>query len=166
MINSTLQNNGRINILNHVDDQFNFADKIPIKETSNYNSALRGMWNDTPLSILFFSKENIELLQTSIKKGVYEKSNQQYVIGNQNEDELKIIMRSIFLQNAHNLPYDITKQIKELNTLVLKYAVKQIYEAAISYMKYKQDVSNPLIISSHPVNASNKGNTLELKPFV
>lgn len=158
--------NGRINILGENSHQFEFADKIPLKETTCYNTALRGSWTDTPLSTLFFSKENIELLQNSIKRGVYELSKQQYVIGNQNCDELKIIMRSIYFQESRNLPNDITSQIKGLNTKVVNYSVRQIYDAAIAYIKYKRDVSNAPTIPQHPVNSSNKGKTLELAPFV
>tara|TARA_Y100001980_G_C14503698_1_gene279444 strand:- start:396 stop:896 length:501 start_codon:yes stop_codon:yes gene_type:complete len=158
--------NGRINIMGENGHQFQFADKIPVKEITSYNSALRGTWNETPLSILFFSKENITLLQNSIKKGVYELSKQQYVIGDQNSDELKIIMRSIYLQESRNLPNDITSQIKGLNEKVITYSVKQIYEAAISYIKYKRDVSYAPSIIQHPINSSHKGNTLELKSFI
>ncbi len=158
--------NGRINILGENGHQFEFADKIPLKECTSYNSALRGNWTETPLSILFFSKENIALLQNAIKRGVYEKSKQQYVIGDQNCDELKIIMRSIYFQESRNLPNDITNQIKGLNQKVIEYSVKQIYEAAIGYIKYKRDVSCAPSIPQHPVNSSNKGKTLELAPFV
>ena len=119
--------NGRINILGENGHQFNFADKIPLKECTSYNSALRGNWTDTPLSILFFSKENIGLLQNAIKRGVYELSKQQYIIGDQNCDELKIIMRSIYFQESRNLPSDITNQIKGLNQKVIEYSVKQIF---------------------------------------
>ena len=158
--------NGRINILGENGHQFDFSDKIPLRETTSYNSALRGSWTDTPLSILFFSKENIDLLQIAIKRGVYEMSKQQYIIGNQDYDELKIIMRSIYFQESRNLPNDITNQIRGLNQKVIEYSVKQIYEAAIGYIKYKRDVSNGPTIPQHPVNSSNKGNTLELGPFV
>tara|TARA_Y100001980_G_C14303192_1_gene129949 strand:- start:53 stop:550 length:498 start_codon:yes stop_codon:yes gene_type:complete len=158
--------NGRINILGENGHQFQFADKIPVKEFTSYNSALRGNWSETPLSLLFFSKENINLLQNSIKKGVYELSKQQYVIGDQNSDELKIIMRSIFLQESINLPNDITNQIRGLNEKVIHYCVKQVYEAAVGYIKYKRDVSNPPSIIQHPINSSYKGNTLEFKSFV
>ena len=166
MINSKSINNGRIDIMGPIGPQFSFADKIPLKECASYNTALRGTWTDTPLSILFFSKENMELLQTSIKRGVYEKSNQQFLIGNQSCDELKIIMRSTFLQHSHNLSHDLKEQIKELNCLVLDYSIKQVYNSAVSYLKYKQAVSSAPIIPQHPVNSSSKGNSLEFKGFV
>ena len=159
-----MDGNGRINILNSNGQAFNFADKIPIKEICNYNNALRGTWVDTPLSILFFSKENIELLQKNIIIGVYKKSNKQILIDEQSCDELKIIMRSIYLQNSHNLSYDITKQIQELNCLVLTYAINQIYKSAISYLKYKIDVSNAPEIMQTPISSNTK-DVLEFKGF-
>lgn len=158
--------NGRINILGENGNPFQFADIIPLKESSNYNSALRGTWSETPLSILFFSEENINLLQNAIKRGVFEMSKKQYVIGNQNSDELKIIMRSIFFQESRNLPNDITNQIKGLNKKVIDYSVKQIYEAAIGYIKYKRDVSCGPNIIEHPLNSSSKGEPLEFGPLI
>tara|TARA_B100001093_G_scaffold507866_1_gene569080 strand:- start:2130 stop:2630 length:501 start_codon:yes stop_codon:yes gene_type:complete len=158
--------NGRVDILGPIGPQFGFADKIHIKETTSFHDALTGTWVDTPLSVLFFSKENIKIIQNAIKKGVYDRSNNQFMIGEQSDDELKIIMRSIYLQNSENLPINITEQISTLNSLVLKYAIKQIYDAAVSYLKFRQDVSTMYTLPNHPVNSSNKGNTLELKPFV
>ena len=166
MDNSKFHSNGRVDILGPIGTQLNFADKIPIKECTSYHDALTGTWVDTPLSVLFFSQENIKILQNAIKRGVYDRSNKQFVIGEQNCDELKIIMRSIYLQNAENLPYNITNQIIKLNNLVVEYCVNQIYNEAISYMKYKRDASTMYIIPNLPTNTSNKNNSLELKPFV
>lgn len=160
------QSNGRVDILGPIGPQFNFADKIPIRECVSYHDALTGTWVDTPLSVLFFSQENIQILQNAIKKGVYDRSNKQFVIGEQNCDELKIIMRSTYLQNCENLPYNITEQISALNSIVLEYAIKQIYTEAVSYLKYKHDASTMYTVPNHPMNSSSKGNTLELKPFV
>ena len=114
---------------------------------------------------MFFSDTNINNIQNTIKRGVYDKSNKQFVIGEQNCDELKIIMRSIFLQNSNNLPVDIKYQIQQLNTLVTNYAINQVYNEAIGYMKYKHDASTLVVPISTGINSSNKGNTLELRPF-
>jgi len=162
---SNKYSNGRIDILGPIGTQFNFADKIPVKSCESFNDALQGTWIDSTLSLVFFCKENIKILQNAIKKGVYDKSNKQYIIGDQNCDELKIIMRSIYLQNTNNLPYNITNQITALNNLVLNYCVKQVYNEAVGYMKYKHDVSTMYTIPNLPTNTSSKNNTLELKPF-
>ena len=158
--------NGRVDILGPIGPQFNFSDKIPLKSCVSYRDALTGSWTDTLLSKLFFSEENIQILQNSIKRGVYDRSNKKFVIGQQNCDELKIIMRSIYLQHCNNLPCDIKYQISRLNDLVTDYAIKQVYNEAIGYIKYKIDAStayNPINLAT---NTSSKGNTLELRPFV
>ena len=66
MNNPCLESNGRVDILGPIGPQFGFADKIPVKECTSFHDALTGTWVDTPLSVLFFSKENIQILQNSI----------------------------------------------------------------------------------------------------
>ena len=166
MNNSQLISNGRVDILAPIGPQFSFADKIPIKDCVTNRDALTGNWIDTPLSIAFFSIENIKILQNAIKKGVYEKSNKQFFIDEQNYEELQIIMRSIFLQNSKNLPSNITNQIVTLNNLIIEYAVNQVYNEAVSYIKYKRDASTMYNVLNHPSNTSNKNNTLELQKFI
>lgn len=158
--------NGRVDILGPIGTPLNFADKIPVKQCESFRDALCGTWIDSPLSLVFFCKENIQILQNAIKRGVYDKSDKKFIIGQQDCDELKIIMRSIYLQNTKNLPYNITNQVKELNDMVVKYCVYQIYNEAISYMKYKRDASMMHVPPNLPTNTSNKNNSLELKPFV
>jgi hypothetical protein len=51
----TFVNNGRINILGPIGPQFQFADKIPVKECVSYRESLAGQWNDSYLSLAFFS---------------------------------------------------------------------------------------------------------------
>ena len=157
--------NGRVDILGPIGTQFNFADKIPVKQCAGYRDPLNGTWTGSLLSTMFFSEENMNILQNAIKKGVYDRSNKQFVIGNQNCDELKIIMRSIYLQHCNNLPVNIKFQVEKLNNLVTNYAIDQVYKEAIGYMKYKYDASTLVVPISTGVNTSNKGKTLELRPF-
>ncbi len=145
-------NNGRVNIMGeNTSAVFALSDRIPVNQMSSYRDAMTGNWNNTPLSTAFFSRENIQALQNGIRVGVYNRSNQQYLIGNQNSDELKIIMRSIFLQNAKNTPENIPFQIDVLNKLVLEYAVHQVYGEAEGYMKYKRDASTLVTPIDPPV---------------
>ena len=157
--------NGRVDILGPIGPQFELSDKISIKQCISFRDALTGQWTDTLLSLTFFSKENMQILQNAIRKGVYDKSNGQYIIAPQNCNELNIIMRSIFLESANNLPCDIKNQIITLNNLVTSFAIEQIYNEAISYIKYKIDASTLAIPIARPVNTSPKTNTLELQPF-
>ena len=159
------ETNGRVDILGPIGPQFQFADKIAVKQCVTFRDALTGQWTDTLLSCAFFSEENIQILQNAIRKGVYDRSNGQYLIAPQNCDELKIIMRSLYLQHANNLPIDLKYQIIKLNKLVTEFAIEQIYKEAISYIKYKYDASTISVPISTPVNTSPKTNTLELQPF-
>ena len=157
-------NNGRVNIRGpNIDLRFAMSDRIPVASTTDYSNAMSGNWYDTDLSVAFFSQKNIKILQNGIRAGVYRKSNNQYVIGEQNVDELPIIMRSIFLQNSRNLAQRIPDQIRQLNQLVLDYAVPQVHGEAEGYMKYKRDASTLVVPLAHPVLSYSNSKTLELK---
>ena len=88
----------------------------------------------------------------------------RFLIGKQDEAPLKMIMRSIFLQNSKNLPNNITQQIKQLNKLVLDYAIPQVMGEAIGYVKYKNDSSMMYTPMQRPTSTY-YNNTLELKPW-
>ena len=96
--------NGRIDIKTpNTSKLFQMYDKIPSNQCTTFRNPTNGLWNDTILSNAFFSSYNIEILQNGIRAGVYKLSNSQYIIGPQDGDSLKIIMRSIFLQYSSNL---------------------------------------------------------------
>ena len=157
--------NGRVNILTpNIDNLFNMKEKIP-QHSFDYRDAVTGNWYKTKLSDLFFSNENIELLQNGIRAGVYKISNNKYIIDKQNYDELKVIMRSIFLQNSKNKPNDITGQINILNNMVLDYAIKQVYGEVNGYIKYKYDISTLAEPISHPTMSKINDKQLEFKKW-
>ena len=112
-------NNGRVNIKSpNTSALFQMYDKIPANQCVTYRNATEGLWDATPLSQAFFSQQNIQIIQNGIRAGVYQRSNGQYVIGPQDCDSLKIIMRSVYLQHAANQPNNISQQIAELNNIV------------------------------------------------
>jgi hypothetical protein len=157
-------NNGRVNIKSpNTSALFQMYDKIPANQCATFRNATEGLWNETALSQAYFSKQNIQILQNGIRAGVYNRSNGQYVIGPQDCDSLKIIMRSVFLQYSANQPNNIPEQIKQLNKIVLEYCIQQVYSEAQGYMKYVDDVSTLVVPMSYPVQASNTDRQLEFK---
>ena len=159
-------NNGRINIKSpNTSELFQMYDKIPANQCVTFRNATEGLWNETPLSHCFFSRENIQIIQNGIRAGVYHRSNGQYVIGPQDCDSIKIIMRSVFLQHSANKPSNISQQIEELNKIVLNYCIQQIYSEAQGYMKYVDDVSTLVVPIAHPIQSSNNDRQLELKSW-
>jgi hypothetical protein len=168
-MNNCQSSNGRVDIINKQPDLCNlFAmyDKIPANQCSTFREPTLGLWTDTDLSRTFFSHHNIQILQNGIRAGVYDASNGQYTIGEQDCDSLKIIMRSIYLQHAANQQKDISGQIKELNKIVLDYSVHQVYSEAQGYMKYLRDVSTLAVPLANPIQASQfDRKDFKLKPW-
>jgi hypothetical protein len=160
-MNSTKSSNGRIDIINKTQSPdltnlFAMYDKIPANQCATFREATLGQWDETPLSKAFFSRENIQIIQNGIRAGVYNKSNGQYIIGSQDCDALKIIMRSVYLQNSANQTINISGQIEELDKIVLDYCIHHVYSEAQGYMKYLYDVSNLAVPMASPVLETQK----------
>jgi hypothetical protein len=158
--------NGRVDIKTpNTSTLFQMYDKIPANQCVTFRNATEGLWTSNSLSNAFFSQENIQIIQNAIRAGVYNRSNGQYIIGSQDCDSLKIVMRSVFLQNSANQPNNITQQITQLNKIVLDYCIQQVYGEAQGYMKYIDDASTLVVPISHPVMANDNDRQLELKPW-
>ena len=161
-----MNQNGRVQILGSQEkNQFDLYDKIPVSDCSSFRDAMNGNWECSELSTNFFSSQNIQTIQNGLRQGVYNKSNGLFVIGEQDCDTLKVIMRSIFLQNSANLKTNIMEQVNALNKLVLDYCIPQVYGEAEGYIKYKHDISTLAVPMQRPAAPSYKTKTLELKPW-
>ncbi len=160
--------NGRVNIIDiPYEVQFQMQEKIAVRNKSTeYRDALHGMIEDTLLSKLYFSEENIQIVQNGLRAGVYKMSENKYVVAPQNMDTLKIIMRSIFLQYAEHDENNITAQISKLNNLVLEYAVPNVYNEVEGYIKYRRDQSTLVTPIDLPQQSDRDYKQLELRPYV
>ena len=158
--------NGRIDIMDQAKlNQFALYDKIPVDQCTSFNEALVGNFSCSDLSSAFFSKANIQIIQNGIRNGVYHKSNDQYIVGEQSCDTIKIIMRSVYLQNSMNLPDNIPSQISALNDIVVNYCVKQVYSEAQSYIQYRHDASHMYEPIDRPIQVDVNDKTLSAKPW-
>lgn len=138
----------------------------PQQNISHYRDATTGNWTRTVLSQAFFSQENILIVHNGIRVGVYKLSGNKHIIGNQSIENLKIIMRSVFLDRAKFIKNQVTKEIEYLNNIVLQQCIPQILSEIRSYTKYKEDVSTLAVPICNPKSDNIKGNnSLELKPF-
>lgn len=149
-------NNGRVpDIKSHVSQGYNMTDFK--RDSTFYKEATRGEVMANDLSRLFFSDMNIDALQEGIRFLVWRNTCQKHVIGRQSEEELKIIMRSIYLQHSKNLPFAILEQVRELNGKVLEYAVEKIVNELNIYLKYCDDLSSLPVPMQHATNTSSRG---------
>lgn len=130
--------------------------------------ALRGNWEVNTLSKAFFSKENVNAIQNGIRKAVYDRSApKHYIIDDQSVDELTIIMRTMYLQYAQNLPNNITGQIADLNQKVLNWSVPHILSAVDHYHYYLNDISHMPVPLARSVSLSSAGTkSLPLNPLM
>ena len=150
-------NNGRVVYINN--ESFG---KMPLftgnKTTCNFKkTALQGIQTASPLSLLYFSQENIEIVQELLRYTVWILSDKKYVIDKQSPIELEIVMRSMFLQHSKNLPCKFNEQIKNLNQLVVNWCAPRILSEVEQYIGYIQDVQNLPMPIDRPSNLSNKG---------
>lgn len=121
--------------------------------------------NHTPteLSRAYFSNENQNVIQNSIIAEVLRRSNGQYRISRQNDNELQVIMSSMYYQLGQNLPTNINEQVNYLNNYVIEECVRIIIPNVQQYLGYIRDITNGIPIIPRPQNVSNAGrNTFSL----
>ena len=161
--------NGRVNIVEapSAEMQFKMQERIAVKnKTTEYRDALAGDIESNMLSTVYFSAENIQIVQNGLRAGVYKMSGDKYIIAPQNIDTLKVIRRSIFLQYAEYDMNNIKKEVARLNKLVLDYAVSSVYNEAVGYMKYCEDQSTLVVPLELPRQSDREYKQLELKQWV
>lgn len=121
---------------------------------------LKNFQLDTKLSLnrlnsLFFGKMNIGALQNGLRYLVYKKTG--FMVGEQSNEELYIIMRSIYLQYSENKETKIVEQIKSLNKKVLDYVVPTVISELRMYELYKKNISTLPEPLDHSINVNSKG---------
>ena len=127
-------------------------------ELNNFNTdSIKGNLSENSLNSLFFSELNLDAIQLGIKNLVAKKTNGKHILGRQSDTELRIIMRSIYLQYGRNLNEDIILQVKDLNKKVLDYCVPKILINIEQYEQYIIDASNVHVPLERSQNVSNKG---------
>ena len=137
ILSSTLDNqlNGRVDILNQPSPNawFSMMEKTSHRnKATSYVDALSNVWEETPLSTAYFSAANMQIIQNGIRAGVYKMSNNRFIVAPPNPENLKVIMRSIFLQYVeYSTDKTITEQIETLNQIVLTQTISRVYNEAI-----------------------------------
>ncbi len=166
--------NGRVNLNAlpyaggaSVPDSAGFS--YPTKTEENFSGdMLRGNWDHTALSDAYFTRTNVNRIQEEIRKEVYRMSGpKKYVIDDQDVDEIKMIMRAMYLQYAKNNPFNIDGQINELNSLVVKWSAPRIMSEIEQYNYYLNDISHLPVPLAQPMNMSSAGTkSLPFQPMM
>jgi len=157
--------NGRVDLLSPFPQMkiANYQVGVPMNNSTFQNEATLGQLALTEVGKLFFSSNNIEALQQGIRYRVYVESQGKYTVGRQSDSELKIVMRSVYYQNSKNQPTNIVGQVRDLNQLVLNWAVPDVLGNVSQYDKYRKDASTlPVPMDRSPIISSKGSRQLEI----
>lgn len=137
---------------------------------SNTRHLFKNLYGETPLTFLFFSKQNIENIQKIIKFVVHREIG--YVVDDQSTNELLIIMRALFLEYSlhpklpdpsmsekerQELMKKYTTEVARLNTILVNHIVPKIVSQVQQYVDYLRDASQQPYHMDNPQNDSVKG---------
>jgi len=148
-------NNGRMHDIDKLIDDSIITQETIIIDTQSTDS-VKGILEETNLSRLFFSPQNIEALQSMIRFYVSKLTN-GHIVSNQSPDELFIVMRSILLQYANFINTNVLQEIKRLNSKVVRICSDKVAQEVLQYNKYIVDLQNLPVPLDNP-HYANKNN--------
>ena len=158
--------NGRVNFTQR-SSASGPADSLPgfghrtVVVASEADDVIRGNMLANPLNRAFFSPENVQIVQNKIRREVYDRSGGEVLIDEQSVDELRIVMRSMYLQYGLNQPTGIAKQITDLNQLVADWAVPKILAECSMHKTYLNDIQHLPVPMAHPILLTKTGTKTE-----
>jgi hypothetical protein len=166
LLNSNF-NNGRVPDIGLVANIQPTREGEIIIENNTQQSSVKGIVEETPLSNLFFSKDNTDGIQKTLRYRVYQNTN--VVIDYQSTQELFIIMRSILLQHANFKVSEegLVNEILKLNQFVLDFAVEKVSSNVQQFLVYKDDVDYyPTPMDRPQYSGGSNNNTYDLSPHI
>lgn len=112
----------------------------------------------SPLNNAFFSTQNMNKIQNSIRSSV--KSETGLSIDRQNDDDLATIMRYIYITNSLNPGADVTSQVMLMNQRTKDKAMTQVRTGLAERIGYLRDIVEPIRPNALPVSTTTYGNKI------
>lgn len=119
-------------------------------ESSNFLMSMKQ--TATPLNSTFFSAENMNVIQRTIRQKFREESGLS--IDRQNENDLLALMRMVFINNQEDSYAAVCDQVKNMNKVVVSKALQQIRTNVSQFMTYVRDMDKPIVPPETPLNTS------------
>jgi hypothetical protein len=123
-------------------------------ERSTYRFDPQAVTNVNKLKQIFFSPENVKFIQEKMSYEVLV-TTQKYKIPYQNEQDLRMIMETIYFDKTRNIGYALNEQLDELNTYVVKFCVPLIINEINVYLNYLDDINKPRELNTLPKSTGN-----------
>lgn len=138
-----------------------YYEKYQQNKTVNYDrarQATQGLFEKNDITKIFFSDENIKRIQRKIKEEIYIRTKGQYKLEeDQDEADLTIAMRAIYLDKAKNLLDQPVRQVKILNQQTVNYVVPDMITNIKQYFGYIKDINQPLQPMMRPMSVNKAG---------
>ena len=146
---------------------YSLTSKEPYVVPSRVAEQMQYRHEATPLNTVYFSEANVENLQREIAAAVLMMSgSKRYIIGPQNDADLKTVMRSYYLQYAQNDPLRVSEELTLLNNRVIGWCSNNILVEIEAYKYYRKDIEDFPAPIERPVMTNIYGTrTGELKSF-
>ena len=107
------------------------------------------------LKSVFFSSENVELINKQLILNVWKRTKGLYKIGFQDTNKIIIVMQYIYIEYCKNLPFDIKGQIKKLNCMVVNDIIPDIITNLEQKIGYLQDIEQRKPLLDLPISTTN-----------
>ena len=140
-------NNGRMSDLSSRLTDAALKTEVIIFDT-NSTDATKGIIEETNVTRILFSRQNIDAIQDYIRYSVFRRTNEK--ISRQDENELFIIMRSIALQYGNFIVNDPIAEVKRLNERIINRCVDKIVTNYRQYLQYLNDIQNLPVPMDNP----------------
>jgi hypothetical protein len=144
-------------------------------DNPTFYNAFKQVHQPTLFNVTFFSKRNLDNLQTALRRNVYELSSGKYLIDRQLDSEMLNVMRNAYMINVANQFGDTTRytwhdtdkvrvNVKKLNDLVLEEIVPRVLNAVKFWYYYAQDKFEDRNLFDRPKYMSTQGT--KTQPFI
>lgn len=151
-------NSKQPNVKNYYWNSFEQTTNNWATEGSIQKSLVKSVFTPTPLGEIFFSPQNISRMQKLIKREVFVRSNGKYKLQvDQNESDLLVVMRAVYINDGQNMPYKLIHQVKELNHKTIERIVPDMISIIKQDQEYLNQLDKPINPIPLPVNVSKAG---------
>ena len=123
-----------------------------MKSTLNCNILQTVNEGRTPLTDLFFSEFNTNLVQRAIRQKF--KNSTGIAIDKQNYDDLLMVMRAVYIQNRMSPSSDLCSQVKWMNEKTINICIGQINTGVSQQIDYFRDASQLYVPNPLPISTS------------
>lgn len=135
-----MSNEGNVNVLSVFETPFPLFAPETRNDREVVDNVLRSIHQaPNPLNTAFFSRANVDAIQRDIQASVQAKSG--YKIDRQSDEQLLIIMRSIYVNNADAGTAEPRQHLRYLNSLVVAECLPIVASNLKQYLFYLRDAS-------------------------